>query len=58
VSPRRVELAAVPSEVSTQTIPWALVFRVPTVDVARVKKPVLRLVLDAVMKDEYIVEEL
>src|SRR3989344_4610900 len=52
-SARRVEEAEVPLDVSTHTTPDEFVLRVPTVEVARVRKPVERLVEEAVEKLEY-----
>jgi hypothetical protein len=56
-SPKSVEEAAVPLEVSTQTTPDGDVLRVPAVVVESVRKPVWRLVEDAVMNEEYAVDE-
>ena len=56
-SERRVEEAAVPDEVSTQTRPVDVVLSVPTVVVESVRKPVYRLVVLAVVNEAYVVEE-
>ncbi len=56
-SERRVEDAAVPLDVSTQTTPDEFVLSVPAVVVERVRKPVLRLVEEAFTNEEYTVDE-
>ena len=56
-SDRSVEEAATPSVVSTYTKPFAFVLSVPTVVVARVIKPAKRLVDEALMNDEYAVDD-
>jgi hypothetical protein len=56
-SARSVDDAAVPLDVSIYTAPDAFVFKVPAVEVEMLRKPRVRFVVDAAVKDAYVVDE-
>jgi hypothetical protein len=57
VSERSVDDAAVPDDVSIYTRPVEVVLSVPAVVVESVKNPAVKFVVDAVVKDAYVVDE-